>query len=174
MSSKTSAVRQLSSLNLLYCGDGLAIAEIDLVCVVIWREAVTAQRFEIQRAALENVVTRNKPHAGFLCVIEADVKPPSEELRRASSNMLATHQKNLRCAGGVIEGSGFKAALTRSVLSGMTLLMGERKSPISYFATVEEASLWMGGYMSLQPERFAKAVEALRSQLGPAAAASAL
>lgn len=154
-----------SSTTIVYCEDGIAIAEIGPVCVVIWRDEVTRPRFERQRAALSEVVRKHKPNAGFMCVVEPDVPPPNDELRRASTDMLTSLQAGIRCASGVIEGSGFKAALTRSVLSGITLLVGNRKSPNSYFATVDDAAAWMAKHVAIQPGPFVAAVANLRARL---------
>lgn len=158
----------MSSFQVIHCEDGLAIGEVGPVCVVIWREAVTRPRFDRQRAALAEVVRKHSPDAGFMCIVEPDVPPPSDELRKASADMMQSHQNGLRCAAGIIEGSGFKAALTRSVLSGITLLMGNRKSPMSYFATVGEASAWMAKLIPVQPAAVKQAVDSMREQLAPA------
>jgi hypothetical protein len=153
-----------TALNVLHKSDGIAVGEIGSVCVVVWRDDVTHSRFEIQRRALESVVKRHGVGSAFLCIVEADVKPPPDDLRRASSVMVAQHQEQLRAVAGVIEGTGFKAALTRSVLSGITSLVRNRKAPISYFATVGEASTWLSDHLPIEPGKFSAAVDALRAE----------
>ncbi|MFT3924101.1 MAG: hypothetical protein QM778_16315 [Myxococcales bacterium] len=153
--------------SVLYSGDGVIVGEVGPLCVVIWRDEVTRERFEQQRMGLERVVRKHRPNAAFVCVVEADTKPPSEELRKASTQMLEGFQSDLACTAGVIEGAGFKAALTRSVLSGITLLVRNRKSPVSYFATVSEATAWIATHMPIDPLALSRHVENLRAQLAP-------
>ncbi|MDP9148775.1 MAG: hypothetical protein M3O36_02360 [Myxococcota bacterium] len=156
----------LAATRVISCADGVALAEINHVCVAIWRGAVTTERFERQRAALSEVVNRKPKESGFLCVIESSSKPPNDELRRASSAMIASHGPRLACVAIVIEGTGFAAALIRGVLSGMVLILRNREVPISYFASVWPGARWMSEYMPLASvEKFAMSVESVRSRL---------
>src|SRR5260221_13926411 len=81
--------------------DGIAIAEVEPVCVVIWRDGVVPARFEKQRAGLAEVVDRHPGVAGFLCIIEPTAKPPDDKLRRASTDMLLSHGDRLKCVACV-------------------------------------------------------------------------
>jgi len=149
----------------LHCGDGLAVAEVGPVCVVIWRDAVTRVRFEKQREGLAEIVERHPGKAGFLCVIEPTAEPPDDELRRASGLMVASHRGRLKCLGTVIEAKGFQAAVVRSVLAGMTLLAGHRGVPLQYFSSIDRAALWMTQHSEIEPRAFLRAVAAVRSSL---------
>lgn len=157
----------VSSTRILQCGDGIAVAEIGPVCVVIWRDAVVRSRFEKQKQGLAAVVEKNPGSAAFVFVVEPTAAPPDEQLRKASMQMIADHQERLRCVAGVIEGTGFKAAVARSVLSGITLLLGKREVPISYFAKVGEATRWVSQQVVVDPLQLATAIEAVRSRLDP-------
>lgn len=53
----------------------LVIGELDRLCVVVWRGAVTRERFERQRAALGDVARRHPDGMGFVCVIEPSAPP---------------------------------------------------------------------------------------------------
>jgi hypothetical protein len=159
------SLRQAVPFTVLHRSAAIAIGELGPLCAVIWRDDVTHERFDIQRLALDQVVRRHRPEAGFLCVIEADVKPPSEELRKASSEMLASHRGALCCMAGVIEGDGFRAALTRSVLLGITRLGLTRGSPQPrYFANVSQASRWLCDHLPLDPASLTSSIERLRAQ----------
>ena len=163
----TSEPPQSSSVRILHTGDGVAVAEIGAVCVVIWRDAVIMRRFERQAAGLSEVVNNNPQGAGFLCVVEPSATPPDDKLRRASINMVTSHGDNLKCVACVIEGTGFRAAVGRSVLSGMTLVSGQRKSPLSIFSSITAAARWMGRYVKLEQFVFADSVESVRRTLEP-------
>ena len=144
----------------------LAAAEVGQVCVVVWRGGVTKEPFERQRAALSGVVQRHPEGAAFLLLVERTAKPPDDQLRRASSQMVKSHGEVLKCVACVIEGDGFIASINRSAGSGMVLLAGHKKSPVSVFARVPDAALWMRRHVDLGPaDGFMIAVEHIRSQL---------
>jgi hypothetical protein len=126
----------------LWSADGVGIAEAGNVCLVVWRAAVTPARFRRQRMALEGVVTRHPGRAVLLCVVEPTTPPPDDEMRKASIEMVTRLGEALRCVACVIEGSGFKAAATRSVLSGMTLLLSNRKTDVKFTATLAAGASW--------------------------------
>jgi hypothetical protein len=144
----------------------IVVAESGHLCVVIWRGAVTKYPFEQQRSGLAAVVARHPNSAGFLIVIEPTATPPDDQLRRESTQMLQSHGDRLKCVGCVVEGEGFKAAITRGVLSGMVLLMRNRQSPISFFSNVRSAAQWMAGYVQIPSvDALASIVEDIRSKI---------
>jgi hypothetical protein len=152
--------------------EAVVVAETGPLCVVIWRGAVTKLQFEWQRTALAEVVEGNSQGAGFLCVVEASAKPPEDDLRRASAQMVLSHAERLKCVACVIEGEGFKAAITRGALSGMVLLLRNRKTQISFFANVRSGAQWMSKYIEIpSAEELVSTVETIRSRL-PALAQS--
>jgi len=131
---------------ILHCADGLAVAELGTVCVAIWRSKSTWPRFEIQKAILADCVKRKPGGIAFMCVVEQTSEPPDEDLRKASSKMIADHGLQLTCVAGVIEGAGFRGAITRSVLAGIVFLV-RNPSPLKMFESVESASRWIQSQM---------------------------
>lgn len=126
----------------LHEGDGILVAEIGKVCVALWRKDSTMERFRIQKVGLTDFV-RQHPGAGFLCVVESTSGVPGEDVRKASSELFASLGTDLRAIAMVIEGTGFRSAIVRSVASGIVLLMGKRATPISYFSNVDAAAQWL-------------------------------
>ena len=151
-------------IRMLSCVEGLAVAEVESVCVSIWRGEVTHSRFELQRKGLAEVVAHHNERAAFLVVVEADIPPPPAELRRAGSAMIAQYP-TLCCAVAVIEAKGFMAAVTRSVLSGMSLLT-TRGFPEAHLGSVAEAGKWMAQHVRIEPTALVDAVESVRGKLG--------
>jgi hypothetical protein len=149
----------------LNCGDGIAVAEVGPVCVVIWRGAVTRERFNTQRTALAAVVGRHPGKAGFLCVIEPTAVAPDDELRRASAAMIASHRGQLLCLATVIEANGFKAAVVRSVAAGIALIASNHEVPLQYFPNVDPAAAWMSKHVAINPPELVASVESIRSRL---------
>lgn len=143
----------------------VALAHIGPVCAAVWRRDVTQASFARQRAALAEVVARHPGSAAFLCVIEPTSKPPSDELRRASVAMLDEHGDRLKRVAMVIEGTGFRASLVRTILSGLALTWS-RRSNLNYFADVTHGVSWMSGALAIPSvTEVVLAVEATRDTL---------
>ena len=151
----------------LYADDDVAVGHVGNVCVAIWRGAVTVPSFEKQRDNLSLVVNKHPEGAAFVCVIEPTAKPPNEELRRASVEMIASHKSVLRANAVVVEGVGFSAALTRGVISGMRLLFRE-DTPSKVFASVVESATWVGTLLKGAPSArmMVAGVTEIRSRIG--------
>jgi hypothetical protein len=151
---------------MLHSDATIAVGEVRQISVVIWRGAVTAVPFELQRAGLAETVKGHPDGAGFLCIVEKTAKPPEDELRRASSQMIQAHGAALKFVACVIEGDGFLASINRSALAGMGMLLRNKKTAISVFAKVPEASVWMKKHIDFGSlDAFISAVEYIRSQL---------
>jgi hypothetical protein len=150
---------------MIRCDQTICVAETGPVCVVIWRGAVTKMPFEWQRAGLAETVQRHPRGAAFMCVVEMSAKPPDDELRKASAQLVLSHGDRLKCTACVIEGEGFLTAMHRGALTGMILLTMKRKSLISVFATVREGARWMREQLMLPPEEeLISSVEYIRSR----------
>ena len=132
-------------------GGGLLIAMIGPVCLALWRSKPTPQLFEIQRSHLHAAIARQPGKIAFLCVVEPHADPPDETERAASTHMISSQGENLAGVACVIEGSGFRAAITRTVLSGMVFMI-RTPAPIKLFDGVRIAAPWLArcvGYSAL-------------------------
>ncbi len=121
---------------------GLLMGKFERVCLAVWKGKPTPDLFEVQRAGLAAAVAERPGQAIFLCVIAASADPPEDKERQASAKMISAHGKNLAACACVIEGIGFRAAVTRTVLSGISLLI---RSPakLRFFDSVENACAWL-------------------------------
>jgi hypothetical protein len=148
--------------------EGLAVGEVANVCVAVWRGPVTRPRFNTQRDALEEVVGRHPEGVGFLCVIEPTSKPPSDELRKESAEMVRRHESVLRCIACVVEGTGFVNALARSTLAAMASMVGPRRVPLAVLGTVSAAATWMAPHIDARDSVvLSRAVESIRAEMAP-------
>lgn len=129
-------------LSVTYVQDGLLVGTIGPVSLAIWRSKPTRELFEIQRRELVAAVARNPGKVAFLCVVEASSDAPEQELRDASAAMITSLGSKLAACACVIEGSGFRAAITRTVLTGMTLIT-RSAAPNRFFEHVSSASTWL-------------------------------
>lgn len=131
------------SFKIVSATDGIGIAEVGSVCLVVWCAPVVRERFLRQRDALDEISARHDGRAGFVIVTAPDLKPPEDVLRKASIEMIAALRDRLTCIACVIEGGGFRAAVTRSVLSGIVLLLPKSKTSVKFFASVAAAGHWV-------------------------------
>jgi hypothetical protein len=147
---------------------GLVVGTIGPICLAIWRTKPTEELFEAQRRGLGSAVEHNPGNVAFLCVVESTADPPDQKVRDASAAMISSHGKNLAAVACVIEGSGFRAAVTRTVLSGIALV-ARNAAPTRYFESVSAASTWLGERIPLGPyASLADQVELARKHLDAA------
>jgi len=146
-------------------GDGIVVAQIGHVCTALWRKKPTAERFEIQRSCLEAAVKKQPGRVAFMCLVEAGTEPPDDNIRKASSAMITSFGADLKAVACVIEGTGFKAAISRTVLSGIVLLI-RSPSPIKYFESAASAGAWISEFIPVgNITNFVEQVEIARKSL---------
>ena len=153
------------SLEVSAASDGIAVGKLGPVCIVLWRAAVTHPRFHEQRVGLLDVAEGSGGNAGFLCIIEPTADPPNAELRQASADLINGLDMKLKCVACVVEGRGIKAAIGRSVLTGMSMLSGRGKTPFEVMSDVDEAEDWMREHLSVPAGSVVRAAETLRHAL---------
>jgi len=123
--------------------EGLATAQVGSCCVLLWRGGVTHSRFQLQKEAMEHTTSQYPGDASILCVIEPASEPPDQELRQAASKLLTELGPQIRCLAFAVEGSGFRAAMIRGVLSSVELLKRDKSHPTRYFGHVAHAATWI-------------------------------
>lgn len=128
-------------LTITHQGGGLLMACYEQVCVAVWETKPTLRLFDIQKAHLAATVAREPGRALFMCVVSGRADPPDQEIRDSSSKMIASHGKDLAACACVIEGSGFRAAITRTVLSGITMVI-RTPVPFTFVESVEVGCKW--------------------------------
>ena len=140
------------------------MAETGGVSIAIWRRKPNRELFEVQRKCLNDVVARNRGKAAFLCVVEPSAEPPDDDIRKASSLMISAHEKNLKCVALVIEGTGFRAAITRTVLTGIEMMI-RAPAPIKFFDIPKSACSWVRTQVPTVRDSLNDEIEALRRLL---------
>jgi len=123
--------------------EGLLLGGFGHVCVAVWNSKPTMALFESQRAALAATVMRHPGRALFLCIVSSKADPPDQDVRDGSAKMIISHDRQLAGCACVIEGSGFRAAITRTVLTGITLVM-RTPSPFGFSDSVTGGCQWLG------------------------------
>lgn len=134
---------QATTFQVTYRGGGLVVGHFAHVCVAIWNTKPTRALFDWQRKGLADAVQRHPESALFMCVVSSKADPPDQDVRDASTKMIASHEKRLAGCACVIEGSGFRAAITRTVLTGITSVV-RLPCPIGFCDSVQAGSDWLG------------------------------
>jgi hypothetical protein len=126
-------------LRVTHNADGLLMGMLGPICLALWQAKPTRERFAIQRTELHQAIAREPGKLAFLCVVSALAEPPDDAERKASAAMITSQGSKLLGVACVIEGVGFRGAITRTVLTGMVMLIGS-PVPIKLFDSVRHAS----------------------------------
>lgn len=129
-------------LTITHRGNDLLMATSEHVCIAVWETKPTRDLFEIQKAHLAAAVAREPGRALFLCIVSKGAAPPDQEVRDASSKMVASHGQRLAGCALVIEGTGFRAAITRTVLTGI-MIVTRAPVPITFHDSVAAGCRWL-------------------------------
>lgn len=121
---------------------GLILGSYRNVFFALWSTKPTPELFQLQRAGLAGAVSAAPGNIFFLCLVSPNADPPEQAERDASSQMITSHGSRLLGTACVVEGSGFRAAITRTVLTGIVLFI-RTPAPIAFFETVDAAAFWM-------------------------------
>jgi hypothetical protein len=113
-------------------------------CVgVVWKRETTIAGMAKVEAVFKEQLTRYQTGLYLLTVIEEGASLPPAEAREAVAIFLRTAAGKIRMSAVVHEGSGFRAAAVRSVVTGLSMLV-RLPYPHEIFATVEQAAKWLG------------------------------
>ncbi|WP_437715862.1 hypothetical protein WMF45_05240 [Sorangium sp. So ce448] len=93
---------------------------------VIWRRETTEDGARHLRDACAEFAKKHPRGIGLLTLVESGAPLPSAPARRAIASFLAEASATIRCSAVVFEGSGFHAAMVRSVVTGLTLVARQR------------------------------------------------
>jgi hypothetical protein len=109
--------------------------------VVVWRKDTTSPAVADFRAALTRLASETHEVA-LLTVVEPNAPPPPSDVRDALAAVLAEFGKLIKFSAVAFEGTGFRAAMVRGVVTGLTLL-ARMPYPHKVFAGVPEAARWL-------------------------------
>jgi len=123
-----------------YQDDAHCIAWVGNVQLVLSREAPTSAIMRKIIAELEELSKDCGGGTGTLLVINSDCKPPSDEARTYIRTELAN--SSMVAAAQVVEGTGFRGAAMRAVLSVLQLASRTRY-PMEIFSGVDEGARWL-------------------------------
>jgi len=135
------------TLRVTHNADGLLMGMLGPICLALWQSKPTPERFAIQRAQLHAAIAREPGKLTFLCVVTPEAEPPDEAERKASAEMITSQGGKLLGVACVIEGDGFRAAITRTVLAGIVFVI-RSPVPIKLFDSVLHAAPFLARCLS--------------------------
>jgi len=132
---------------ILVAEPGYCFATWDRVLLQIWRLEVTAESVETLRRIGKAFVAESREPVSTLSIVESTSPAPSDRLRGALSAFYRELAPQMKEQIVVAEGSGFRAALVRSV--GLALSAVAPKSlPFKFVGGVEEAAVLIRPHLS--------------------------
>ena len=147
---------------ILISDSAYCIATWDRVLLQIWRQEVTAEAVENLRRIGKAFVYESREPVSTLSIVESTSPAPSDKLRGALSAFYRELAPQMKEQIVVAEGSGFRAALVRSV--GLALSAVAPKSlPFKFVGGVEEAAILIRPHLSANAGGVAGLQEAIKS-----------
>lgn len=134
--------------------------------IVIWRTAPTVRALGDLRDIILELLKEFPRGVGIVGISEPGMPMLSSAERKVAADLLTTYGSQLRAIATVIEGHGFWAGATQSVMTAISLI-ARQPCPMRIFNTIDEALVWYtplvadpGGQGSSAPLR--QALEAIR------------
>lgn len=131
------------------------------VLVLVWRRESTRSAVMDAMRAVQALRALHPGGLGIIVVVEPTAAPPSGEIRRALAETLGSLGPVVKRSALVHEGTGFRAAAVRAVVTGLSAI-AQQPYPHQVFDSVDLAATWV---MQGLP-REATSAEELREAIG--------
>lgn len=125
--------------------------------VAVWRGQTSIPAIHAGEKLLKAHAAKYPAGILLLTVIEENAPPPGLAERTALGKMLKNSEGRTRRSAVIFEGSGFRAATVRSVVTGV-LLFSSPPFPHKVFATVPTAATFLAATEKIDPKRTAKRI----------------
>jgi hypothetical protein len=124
-----------------FADDGVALATHGRVAACVFRAPLTLERLRRLRLESEPIQLRFGIERVNLTVVEPSaVGSLPDDVRKESAALMREFPATMTAT--VLEGAGFRIAAARAILSGLTLLAGERQRR-RMFESVADAAAWV-------------------------------
>jgi hypothetical protein len=113
-------------------------------CVgVVWKRETTPEGVDALTTTYREQASRYPSGVYLLTIVERDAPMPAPPQREALAVFLRSGGGRTRMSAVVIEGTGFRAAAVRSVVTGLAMLV-RLPYPHEIFGSMEQAAKWLG------------------------------
>jgi hypothetical protein len=118
-------------------GEDHVVAIFDDVMIQLWTHAVPLDAARRVNVAADRMAASGKPFS-TLIVVAAAAKPPTDQARRLLLSFAQRHAKAMQTCVLVVEGSGLRGAIMRSIMTGMSLLVPQ--IPVAIVKDLDEGT----------------------------------
>jgi hypothetical protein len=143
-----------------------AVATWNNVLITHWADTPTVGPLGICETASFDLASRFAPGIVVFNVITSGITLPDAQLRKKSSEVLASTGGHVRCTATCILGEGFWASTARAMVAGITLLSRQRH-PHKVYGDVGVAAAWCGPLMlpdGASPDGLLAVIDSLRAE----------
>lgn len=162
----TAAVARIGVLEHDYC-----IATWAGIFILIWRNETTMDGVRALNERWDDFIRTHPSGAGVITIVEPDAPFPEAHVREALANFMRRSSSSMKSSAVVHEGTGFRAAAVRGVVTGLTLL-ARQPFPHRIFATVPDGCRWLAGSLretapelAYDPDQLIEAIRELRQRI---------
>lgn len=110
------------SWNIVEKDDNHVLASWQQIFAVVWRQDTTLEGAQALNRECLAFATKHPRGIGLLTIVSAKAPMPTSPVRRVVADFLAQGSTYIKCSAVLMEGTGFRAAAVRSVVTGLTVL----------------------------------------------------
>lgn len=144
------------------------------VFICVWRHETTMDGVHALTQRFADFSHGAAHGAGLLTIVEANAPVPEGHVRDSLAGFMKKGAGTIRSSAVVHEGSGFRAAAVRGVVTGLTLL-ARQPFPHRVFATADEGCRWLASSLRetapgapIDAEQLVDVVRELRQRIATA------
>jgi hypothetical protein len=134
----------------------------------IWRVNTTAVGLNALLQGFHDFRSNFPEGVGLITIVEPGAPLPSAEVRQGAARVLTEVAPYVRYSAVVFEGTGFRAAAVRGVVTSM-IMLGRPSYPHRVFGSVTEACNWFQrsfGIEQVDARMLESAIAELRRRIG--------
>jgi hypothetical protein len=124
----------------LHAESDFAVGRCGPVFIVVWKVDTTPVGMSRVAALFRSADLPER--VGMLTIIDEDATMPSSEARDIGAAFLAKNRGRIVASAVAHEGSGFKAATVRAIVTGLSLL-ARQPFPHKVFPDAQQAASWL-------------------------------
>jgi hypothetical protein len=152
--------------NVVVKDDDHVLASWQRIFAVVWRQRTTLVGTENLRRECRKFAAKHADGIGLLTVVAAEAPMPASPVRQAVAEFLAEGGAYIKCSSVLMEGTGFRAAAVRSVVTGLTMLARQcyphRVCSVPDAAAMLSQTLSASGRPTINPTALRVAIDELR------------
>lgn len=108
--------------NILEKDDNYVLASWQQIFAVVWRWDTTLEGAQALQRECSKFAMRHPRGIGLLTIVSEKAPMPASPARQAVASFLTHGSSYIKCSAVLMEGTGFRAAAVRSVVTGLTML----------------------------------------------------